>query len=198
MKRTPGNTPKTREQYWVKMIEEARSYPGGVSAFCESRGISKNNYYFWFKRLKPSHPEWHDLSKDPSHRASRAQTKRNGEVPKTEVTEKAHRRTFTKKYKTQLLEEIDSAAPGQVAAILRRAGLYTSHIQKWKQERDMQGLEAKRRGPKPNPDAAKIKKLEAQLARTEKKLAQANALIDLQKKVAEILKTSLEESEGEN
>jgi transposase len=196
MKRTPGNTPEKRERYWIKVIEQARRYPEGVTAFCESKNISKPNYYFWFKRLRPLHPDWNDLSKDPSHRASTKQPKQGSELPQTEVTEKAHRRTFTKKYKTQVLEETDNAAPGRVAAILRREGLYTSHLQKWRRDREMK--QESKRGPRPNPDAARIKMLEAQLARAEKKLAQANSLIELQKKVAEILKTSLEDSTDED
>lgn len=196
MKRTPGNTLEKRERYWTKVIEEARQHPTGVSAFCKSKNISKNSYYFWFRRLKPLHPDWHDLSKDSSHRSSRAEATRTSRLLETEVTEKAHRRSFTQKYKTQILDEIDNAQSGQAAAIVRREGLYTSQIQKWRRESALQET-GKRRGPKPNPDAARVKELEAKLAKTEKKLAQANALIELQKKVADILKSSLEETKDE-
>lgn len=127
----------------------------------------------------------------------RERSKERSKLPKTEVTEKATRRRFSPKEKARILNEYESAAPGEGAAILRREGIYSSQIHKWRLERDQGSLQEQKRGPKPNPAAQEVKKLKAQLAKTEKKLAQANALIELQKKVAEILKTSLEESEDE-
>lgn len=52
MKKTPGRTIAAREKYWTKIIEEARKYPEGVTAYCRFTGVSKNNYYFWFNRLR--------------------------------------------------------------------------------------------------------------------------------------------------
>lgn len=187
MKLTPRATPKERERYWTQLIEEGRHYADGIMAFCKKKGVAKNSYYVWFKRLRAAHPEWQDAS----HRAVKSVSK----LPKTEVREKASRRRYTAKDKARILEEIDRAAPGQVAAILRREGIYTSYVQKWRLERAERNLEARKRGPKPNLAAAEIKKLKTQLARAEKKLARANAMIELQKKVAEILGTSLESDE---
>jgi transposase-like protein len=192
MKLTPGDSAKEREQYWIKIINEARRYRLGITAYLKSQGLEKDNYYQWFKKLRQSHPEWKDLAKDRKHRAMRERSRKSAELPKTEVSEKARRRQFSSKEKARILDEIDSAAPGKVAAILRREGLYSSHIRKWRLERVEGSLEARRRGPKPNPAAEEIKKLKAQLAKTEKKLARANALIEIQKKIGEILKTSLE------
>lgn len=197
MKKTPGYTDEERNEYWTKIINEARQYSLGITAFLESRGLEKNNYYQWFKKLRKQHPEWNDLAKDPKHRAMRERSKGRSKLPKTEVTEKAIRRRFSPKEKARILNEYESAAPGEGAAILRREGIYSSQIHQWRLERDERSLEAKKRGPKPNPAAQEVKTLKAQLARTEKKLAQANALIELQKKVAEILKTSFEENEDE-
>jgi transposase-like protein len=187
MKLRPGATPKERERYWTQVIEEGRNYPSGIQAFCKKKGVSKNSYYVWFKKLLAAHPEWQGTE----GRAVKGVAK----LPKTEVTEKASRRRFTAKDKARVLGEIDNAAPGQVAAILRREGIYTSYVHKWRLERAERNLEARKRGPKPNAAAAEIKKLKAQLARSEKMLARANAMIELQKKVAEILGTSLESEE---
>jgi transposase-like protein len=198
MKRTPGTTPGEREDYWTKIIEEARRYPAGVSAYCIENDISKNNYYFWFKRLRQSHPEWQDLTEDASRRSRQARSKRlKKKQPKIEVAEKARRRTFTAKEKARILKEIDSAGPRQTAAILRREGIYSSHLQKWRLQRDERALAPKKRGPKVDEQAKTIKELEKKTARLEKRLAQANALIELQKKVAEILGTDLQDSDNE-
>jgi len=65
MQRTPGKTVESREKYWTKIIEAARRYPGGVTAYCRLMNVSKNNYYFWFKRLRVNHDDWHDLTNRP-------------------------------------------------------------------------------------------------------------------------------------
>lgn len=88
MKRTPGYSDEERESYWVEIITQARRFPRGVTAYLESRNVSKDNYYHWFKKLRSKHPEWHDLSKDPSHREMKEQSKGKSKLPKTEVTEK--------------------------------------------------------------------------------------------------------------
>lgn len=194
MKKTPGETPAEREAYWTKVIGEARRHPSGVTAFCSENGIEKNNYYFWFKRLRPSHPEWEDLSKNASGKKKAAKKNR----PATEVTEKATRRRFSAKDKARILQETDGVPRGKIAAILRREGIYSSHLQKWRLQRDEKALAPKKRGPKSDAQAKKMKELEKQNARLEKKLKHANALLELQKKVAEILRTDLQESDEEN
>ncbi len=195
MQQTPGDSKEEREQYWVKIINEARRFPDGITAYLNSKGYEKDNYYQWFKKLRPSHPEWNNLAKDSSHRRMKSRSKESAKRPKTEVSEKAQRRRFSSKEKARILDEFENAEHGKGAAILRREGIYYSQIHQWRSERDERSLEARKRGPKPNPAAQEIKKLKAQLAKAEKKLERANALIDLQKKVAEILKTSLEESD---
>src|SRR5438105_850915 len=83
-----------------KMIIEARKYPAGVTAFCTAYGISKNNYYSWFKKLRHLHPEWTDLANVPAE--PRRQTKRKKKNrPETEVTERPRRRKFTAKDKAK-------------------------------------------------------------------------------------------------
>jgi transposase-like protein len=197
MKPTPGDTNEERSEYWIRIITEARRYPLGVTAYLASRGLEKDNYYQWFKKLRKTHPEWNDLAKDPKHRAMREGAKKRSKQPKTEVVEKATRRSWSAKEKLRILNEFENAEPGKGAAILRREGIYASQIHDWRSEREQGTLGQQKRGPKPNPLAQENRKLKAALARSEKKLAQANALIEIQKKVAEILKTSLEESEDE-
>jgi transposase len=197
MKRTPGFTDEEREQYWTKIINQARRDPRGVTAFLLEQGVEKNNYYQWFKALRRSHPEWHDLSKDPNHRALKERSKSGMKLPKTEVVEKPKRRRWSPKEKARILDELESAGSGKGNAILRREGIYSSQIHQWRSERDQGSLVAKKRGPKPNPAAHEVKQLKAKLAKTEKKLAQANALLELQKKVAEILRTLDETSDDD-
>lgn len=197
MKRTPGDTVAEREQYWIEIIEEGRRYPGGVTAFCRDRGISKNNYYSWFKRLRKDHPEWNDLAKDAIHRARQTKAKRKEKaVRETEVEPKPRRQRFTAKEKARILRLTDAAAPGQIAAILRREGLYASTLHKWRAQREERALEPKKRGRKADPQAAHIKQLEAKVAQLERKIKQKDMLLDLQKKIAEILESTKEQEQS--
>lgn len=196
MKKTPGDSTAEREAYWTSIIEEARQYPDGITAFCRDRGIEKNNYYSWFNKLRKAHPEWNDLGHDRTHRLKKAKSALKKRQPETEVGPKARRRYFTAKDKARILREIDSAPAGQAAAILRREGIYTSHVQKWRAQSAEAALAPKKRGPKVDTQAARIKELEKKTAKLEKQLQHANLLLDLQKKVAEILGTRLPESES--
>lgn len=114
-------------------------------------------------------------------------------VPPTEVSAKAKRRTFSAEYKRRILEQVDACAPGEIAALLRREGLYSSHLAAWRKtrrERGTTGMAATRRGPKPTPVDARDKRiaeLERELARTTARAEHAEALVDLQKKVAALL-----------
>jgi transposase len=115
--------------------------------------------------------------------------------PETEVIEKPVRRTFTKAYKARILRQADEAPAGTLGALLRREGLYSSHLQKWRAEAKRN--EAKR-GPKANPLTNEVRKLRKENERLAKRLKQANEILDLQKKVSKILGITLEESgEGE-
>jgi transposase-like protein len=114
--------------------------------------------------------------------------------PETEVSEKPVRRTFTRAYKARIIREANMAPVGTVAALLRREGLYASHLQKWRLEENRRSAEARKRGPKVNPLSGEVKRLRKDLERLEKRLAQANEIIDLQKKISKILGRTLEES----
>ncbi len=120
------------------------------------------------------------------------------EVAPTEVTPKAKRRTFSNKFKRTILAEADAAAdePGKVAALLRRHGLYTSHLSEWRRARDageLGGQAPTPRGPTPRPDdasLARVRELEHQLAQMTLRAERAEMLVDLQKKVAALLSTT--------
>jgi transposase len=191
MNRTPGKTTAEREHYWTKIIMEARGNSDGVSAYCAAKNISINNYYHWFKRLRIKHPEWNDLA---THRVELNGNGSNRQTePETEVVERAVRRTFTAAYKAKILRDTGAATSGTVAAILRKEGLYSSHLQKWRTEDTRRAHEARKRGPKTNPLAPEVKKLRAENARLEKRLTKAGHIIELQKKIAEIIGVTLEE-----
>jgi transposase len=126
-------------------------------------------------------------------------------LAETEVVEKAKRRGFTTEYKRRILAEIDRATErGDVGAILRREGLYSSHVAAWRRQLeagDLAALAPKKRGPKPKlnqENDRKIAELEKQLARSEARLKRAEALLSLQKKVSEILGVELPPTDEES
>jgi transposase-like protein len=109
---------------------------------------------------------------------------------------KAQRRKFTAEYKLGIVEEADRATdPGAIGALLRREGLYSSHLVEWRRLRQAGALGAlsKKRGRKParNPLAEENCRLKAELARVNKKLQQAEIIIDVQKKVSALLGIAL-------
>jgi transposase-like protein len=115
------------------------------------------------------------------------------EVVDPEVVEKAKRRRFSASYKLKILEEVDRN-PGQSGAIIRREGLYSSHLSAWRRQREQGALKAlgKKRGPTgKSTEQVQLEKLQRQNARLERELFKARAIIDTQKKLAEILGVDL-------
>ena len=118
----------------------------------------------------------------------------NQQQPQNEVTPKAKRRRFSAQYKLRILEETDRCTqPGQIGALLRREGLYSSNLTSWRRQRDqgqIGALSPKKRGPKPAPDAAmarELTRLREQNQRLEHKLKKAELIIEVQKKVSALL-----------
>lgn len=111
-----------------------------------------------------------------------------------EVPEKASRRRFEAAYKLRILAEVERLTdPGAVGALLRREGLYSSHLTAWRRQRDegsLAGLSPKRRGRKAkrqDPVAKELDKLRRENQRLAERLRQAETIIDVQKKVSELL-----------
>lgn len=179
---------------WTRVIKEARGNADGVRAYCKSKGLSTRIYYDWFAKLRVDHPEWQNLTNGRARKNSDSKSESSApELATTEVREKISRRTFSASEKRRILLEADKATHGGLASLLRREGLYSSQLQQWRSERDRNGLEARKRGPKAEPLAAEIKKLKAQNERLAKKLTKANKIIEFQKKVSELLGVTLEE-----
>ena len=110
-------------------------------------------------------------------------------APDPEVAVSAKRRRFTAEYKKRILAEAESAGePGTIGAMLRREGLYSSHLTIWRQQRD-RGLIPHRRGPKPKQDplVEEVRRLKLEIARLTQLLARAELIIDVQKKVSLLL-----------
>jgi len=117
-------------------------------------------------------------------------------MPDPAVAEKPVRRRFTAEYKVRVLREADRCTePGQLGALLRREGVYSSHLSTWRQQRDagtLAGLTPKRRGPKPHADAPLV----AENQRLSAKLRQAETIIEVQKKLSELLGIPLPPTDG--
>jgi transposase-like protein len=122
-------------------------------------------------------------------------------MPNTEVVAKAKRRLFTAEYKLRILRELDgSQGTGETGALLRREGLYSSHLTSWRRQRErgeLDGLTPHKRGPKMDPQAVELTKLERENDRLRERLRQAELIIDVQKKVAQMLGVPIEETQPE-
>ncbi len=118
-----------------------------------------------------------------------------------EVTERATRRRFTAEYKLRILREVDAcSAHGELGALLRREGLYSSHLATWRRQRDevtRAGLAARKRGPKAKVVDPRLKQLERENARLKRRLEKAETVIEFQKKVSEFLGISLKSPDSD-
>ena len=119
--------------------------------------------------------------------------------PDPEVAEKPKRRRFSAEYRLRIVREADSCTqPGEIGALLRREGLYSSLLTAWRRQRDegaLEGLRSKKRGPKAKAVDPRVKRLEREVSRLKWKLEQAETIIDIQRKVAGILGIPLRTSE---
>ena len=120
------------------------------------------------------------------------------EGTQTEVVAKAKRRQHPAEYKLRILREIDECkGSGEVGALLRREGLYSSLVSKWREQREqgsLTGLSGHRRGPKVDANAAELARLQRENKRLQEKLERAELIIDVQKKVARLLGVPLEDN----
>ena len=107
-----------------------------------------------------------------------------------EVVARPTRRRFTAEYKLRILQEAERCAPGALGALLRREGLYSSHLTTWRKQREagsLLALAAKKRGPKANPQAEALARLQRENAKLQAKLARADLIIEAQKKLLVLL-----------
>lgn len=119
----------------------------------------------------------------------------NGKYADPEVRPRVTRRRFSSEYKQRIVEEADQCRHGEQGALLRREGLYHSQLSTWRGQRDAGRLAAKRRGPKANPDASEVKRLEKENVKLRRKLERAEAIIAAQKKLALLLETLKEDQQ---
>ena len=124
--------------------------------------------------------------------------------PDPEVVAAAKRRAFTAEYKQRILAEADAATaqPGAIGALLRREGLYSSHLVTWRRERQagiLKGLSPQRRGPKSkrSPMEEENQKLRRENQRLTEELRKAEIIIDVQKKVGALLGWPLPKADPE-
>ena len=125
--------------------------------------------------------------------------------PDPEVAEKAQRRRYTAEYKLRILGEADALrqSGGEIGALLRREGLYSSHLINWRRQRDegmLSGLKPKKRGRKAkeqNPLARRLAEVEKENQRLKKRLEKAEIIIEFQKKVADVLGIPLTNDESD-
>ena len=118
--------------------------------------------------------------------------------PDPEVPERARRRTFTAKYKLEVLAAYDAARDGEKGAVLRREGLYSSHITEWRKARDagaLAALAAPRGRKRRDPAAEQIARLQAERQRLEQELAKTRAVVDVQAKLHALLETLSESAD---
>jgi transposase-like protein len=124
-------------------------------------------------------------------------------APDPEVPAKAARRRFSAQYKLKILNQLDNCRnSNEVGALLRREGLYSSHLTKWRRLREqgaLQRLEPQKRGRKEkevNPLAKEVARLQRENERLQSRLKQAETIIEVQKKVSELLGISLQQTGG--
>jgi transposase len=124
--------------------------------------------------------------------------------PSPEVLEKPVRRRFSVEYKLKILAEADACVKtGQLGELLRREGLYSSNLSNWRRQREtgaLAGLTPKRRGRKAklkNPLSGEVTRLQRENDRLKEHLRQAELIIDVQKKVSEMLNIPLKTPDDE-
>jgi len=133
---------------------------------------------------------------------SKNETDQN-KIPDPEVVAMAQRRQFAAREKLRILEEADACTdPGQIGALMRREGIYSSYLSRWRRARErgqLTALNGKKRGPKKNADAGlaeEVRKLRRENERLQARLTRAETIIEVQKKVSQLLGLSSEVKES--
>jgi len=123
----------------------------------------------------------------------------------TEVSEKVTRRRFSAEYKVRVLREADACSQvGEIGALLRREGIYSSHLSTWRAQAkrgELAALAPKKRGPKAtevDPRDKRLIEMEREIARLTRRAERAEALVALQKKLSQLLGIALPTTEEES
>jgi len=144
------------------------------------------------------------LQPEPQHEAGPGDARvARPQEPDPEVMAKPQRRRFTAEEKLRILEAADACKHGELGALLRREGIYYSTLRKWRVARDrgaFAALENQKPGPKatePHPAELRLAELERENQRLRDELTKARVIIDVQKKVSELLGLSPQDDSSE-
>jgi len=125
---------------------------------------------------------------DKTNKTNQANGKTPSDLPQTEVIPRAKRRRFTAAYKQRIVAEADAGTErGEIGALLRREGLYSSHLANWRKQRDRGELTDRKRGRKGDPADAELKRLQRENERLRQELEKAKLVIEVQKKLSQAL-----------
>lgn len=123
---------------------------------------------------------------------------RSSGIPDSEVVERPKRRTFPMEYKLRILREVDACVgDGDVGALLRREGLYFSHLSTWRRQRDSSMLSEKKAKGKQPRNEIRMRELEQENKQLRRRLQKAEVLLDIQKKTSELLGISMRDLDSE-
>ena len=136
-------------------------------------------------------------------RQTNAESERRVQVPEPEVVPRAKHRQFSAAYKLRIVEEADRCTErGQIGALLRREGLYSSQLSEWRQLRakgQLEALSSQRRGRKAqHPSEVEVARLQRENERLRSRLEQAELIIDVQKKLSQLLGLTPDETETDD
>lgn len=150
------------------------------------------------------HNRKHQISTPAAQQDSLSASPLDAQRPDPEVVPNAKRRTFSKAEKLRILAAADACvAPGDIGALLRREGIYSSHLATWRKQRQLaeeSGALERKRGPKVDPaanEARRVRELEKEVDRLRAKLAKADLIIDVQKKLSTLLGLSTGDTPNE-
>jgi transposase len=144
----------------------------------------------------------HEPATTASQQQQEPQSDRSTAIPDPEVVPKAKRRRFTAAYKLRIIREADACTePGQIGALLRREGLYSSYLSKWRQQQkegQLQALSSRKRGRKSkDPSVAELAALRRENERLRARLEQTEIIIDVQKKLSKLLGLTADTTESD-
>jgi transposase-like protein len=134
----------------------------------------------------------HEQTTEQQQQSQEPQTDLATGIPDPEVVPRAKRRRFTAAYKLRIIREADACTePGQIGSLLRREGLYSSYLSKWRRQREegqLQALSSKKRGRKgQDPSLEELAQLQRENERLRARVEQAEIIIDVQKKLSKLL-----------